>query len=77
MPGSAKRACPPDEPGCDLWGRPPARLVTCHGCGEHAEPWDGRWCWRCSHDGQRELVLRSPVLTADDRKRLLTGCRSA
>ena len=64
-----------DEPGADLWGRRPAWPCTCPGCGQKAEPFEGRFCWLCCHTGQRERVLNGPTVTADDRRRMARAPR--
>lgn len=72
-PSRMKRAIPPDAPGADLFGYPPGRLVTCAGCGQHAEAYTGRFCWLCANSGQMDFVLSVPTVTKADRRWLLTG----
>ena len=69
MARPAKLACPRDAEGAELWGRPPAKLVRCYGCGENAEPFEEGFCWFCTHNGQREFALESKWLRAANVKR--------
>jgi hypothetical protein len=62
----AKRAVPLDAEGSDLWGRPPAPLARCGCCDQHAEPYQGRFCWMCVTTGR----VSAEEVAASDRK----GC---
>ena len=63
------------KPGDDLWDRPPRRPVTCPGCGESAEPYQGKFCWRCIHAvindrGLTQAALVMQTTAYQDRKRV-------
>lgn len=40
-----------------LFGHAPRRDARCRSCGESAEPYSARSCWRCCHDGTLALAL--------------------
>ena len=60
-----------DEPGADLWERPPAPPLVCQGCGLKAEPFVGQFCWCCWHNGQAKFVLSGPLVFPSDRAVML------
>jgi hypothetical protein len=57
-----------DPEALTLFGYPPRKTCVCPACGIRAEPYRGKFCFRCEVTGDADRKLAHPTTTTAERE---------